>query len=90
MKVSDAVVEVACKAAAQEVGQRWPESFADADEFRRVVRAALNRALPMVVGEAVAEVREGSFGLRYIASPEWESLAGGTKLHTLTNLEDAP
>lgn len=92
MKVSDAVVEVALDVV---LGEGVVDC--STDTMRRVLRAALEAALPMVVGEAVAYARvhnKANPHFRDVVLPdsqEAEMLAYDLiPLYTLTNLEDAP
>ena len=92
MKVSDAVVEVALDVV---LGEGVVDC--STDTMRRVLRDALNRALPMVVGEAVAYAR-----VHHKANPHFHDVVLPDSqeaemwaydlipLYTLTNLEDTP
>lgn len=90
MKVSDAVVEVAAKARFYDetVDEALQAMGFAKDDRAAIVRAIAEAALPMVVGEAVAEVRSDQDGDMAITASK--ALALGTKLYTLANPEDAP
>lgn len=106
MKVSDAVVEVAARAAYAEAmkdhkpnpGGNWKKEMLSVRErYRANARAALEAALPMAVGEAVAYAR-----VHNKTNPHYHDVVPSDSqeaemwaydlipLYTLTNIEDAP
>lgn len=118
MKVSDAVVEVAAKAAYAEVmkdynpnpGGNWKKEMLSVRErYRANARAALEAALPLVLGEPVGRISGKPMRIHQFNEPvywlytllvedsrspaavgEPVSLPPGTKLYTLTELEQQP
>lgn len=105
MRVSDAVVEEACRAY---YGESWLAMTGPMKQGpRRWMRNALEAAWPMVVGEAVGRISGKPMRIHQFNEPaywlytllvedsrspaavgESVSLPPGTKLYTLTNLEN--